>query len=69
MNVGPNAAAQNISSSTLSRSLGSSIPACKCTNVSTAYRMQTEAPEVFDIRKETEATQKLYGPGSTARGA
>jgi uncharacterized protein (DUF1501 family) len=34
----------------------------------TAYRMQTEAPEVFDIRKETEATQKLYGPGSTARG-
>ena len=34
----------------------------------TAYRMQTEAPEVFDIRRETEATQKLYGPGSTARG-
>ena len=34
----------------------------------TAYRMQTEAPEVFDIRKETAATQKLYGPGSTARG-
>jgi hypothetical protein len=34
----------------------------------TAYRMQTEAPDVFDIRNETEATQKLYGPGSTARG-
>jgi Protein of unknown function (DUF1501) len=33
-----------------------------------AYRMQTEAPEVFDIRQETEATLKLYGPGSTARG-
>jgi hypothetical protein len=33
-----------------------------------AYRMQTEAPEVFDIRKETEATLQLYGPGSTARG-
>ncbi len=33
-----------------------------------AYRMQTEAPEVFDIRKETEATLKLYGLGSTARG-
>ena len=33
-----------------------------------AYRMQTEAPEVFDIRKESEATQKLYGTGSTARG-
>jgi hypothetical protein len=34
----------------------------------TAYRMQTEAPEVFDIRKESDATLKLYGPGSTARG-
>ncbi len=34
----------------------------------TAYRMQTEAPEVFDVRKETEAVQKLYGEGSTARG-
>jgi hypothetical protein len=33
-----------------------------------AYRMQTEAPEVFDIRKESEATLKLYGQGSTARG-
>ncbi|WP_411282196.1 DUF1501 domain-containing protein [Gemmatimonas sp.] len=34
----------------------------------TAYRMQTDAPDVFDIRKESEATQRLYGPGSTARG-
>ena len=25
--------------------------------------MQTEAPEVFDIRKESEETQKMYGPG------
>ena len=33
-----------------------------------AYKMQTEAPEVFDIRKESEATLKLYGTGSTARG-
>lgn len=33
-----------------------------------AYRMQTEAPEVFDIRKESEATLKMYGQGSTARG-
>jgi len=33
-----------------------------------AYRMQTEAPDVFDIRKESEATLKLYGAGSTARG-
>jgi hypothetical protein len=33
-----------------------------------AYRMQTEAPDVFDIRKESEATLQMYGPGSTARG-
>jgi hypothetical protein len=33
-----------------------------------AYRMQTEAPEVFDIRKESKGTLELYGPGSTARG-
>jgi hypothetical protein len=33
-----------------------------------AYRMQTEAPEVFDVRRESPATLKLYGPGSTARG-
>jgi hypothetical protein len=32
-----------------------------------AYRMQTEAPEVFDIRKESKGTLELYGPGSTAR--
>ncbi len=37
-------------------------------SMETAYRMQTEAPEVFDIRKESEATLKLYGEGSTARG-
>ena len=33
-----------------------------------AYRMQTEAPDVFDIRKESQATLELYGAGSTARG-
>ncbi|HWE51142.1 MAG TPA: DUF1501 domain-containing protein [Bryobacteraceae bacterium] len=33
------------------------------------YRMQTEAPDVFDIRKETQATLDLYGPGDVARGA
>ena len=33
-----------------------------------AYRMQTEAPDVFDVRKESEATLKMYGEGSTARG-
>ena len=26
-----------------------------------AYRMQTEAPEAFDLTKESEATQKMYG--------
>jgi hypothetical protein len=34
-----------------------------------AYRMQTDAPEVFDIRKESQATLDLYGPGPVARGA
>jgi hypothetical protein len=37
-------------------------------SMETAYRMQTEAPDVFDIRKESEATLKMYGAGSTARG-
>ena len=34
----------------------------------TAYRMQTEAPDVFDVRKESAAVLKMYGEGSTARG-
>jgi len=33
-----------------------------------AYRMQTEAPEVFDISKESEATRQRYGEGDFARG-
>jgi hypothetical protein len=33
-----------------------------------AYRMQTEAPEVFDIRKEDDATRERYGEGDFARG-
>ncbi len=33
------------------------------------YRMQTEAPEVFDVRKESQATLDMYGPGDVARGA
>lgn len=37
-------------------------------SMETAYRMQTEAPDVFDVRKESAAVQKLYGEGSTARG-
>ncbi len=38
-------------------------------SMETAYRMQTEAPDVFDIRKESQATLDLYGPGDVARGA
>jgi Protein of unknown function (DUF1501) len=34
-----------------------------------AYRMQTDAPEVFDVRKESQATLDLYGEGAVARGA
>jgi hypothetical protein len=34
----------------------------------TAFRMQTEAPDVFDVRKESAAVLKMYGEGSTARG-
>lgn len=37
-------------------------------SMETAFRMQTEAPDVFDIRKENPETLKMYGPGSTARG-
>jgi hypothetical protein len=33
-----------------------------------AYRMQTDAPEVFDVRKESQATLDMYGPGAVARG-
>src|SRR4029077_5230927 len=32
----------------------------------TAFRMQTEAPDVFDVSKESKATLDMYGPGSTA---
>ena len=32
-------------------------------SMETAYRMQTEAPDVFDVRKEPQATLDLYGPG------
>ena len=35
-------------------------------SMATAYRMQTAAPEVFDIRKESEATRKMYGEGKFA---
>ncbi|MBZ5672702.1 MAG: DUF1501 domain-containing protein [Acidobacteriia bacterium] len=37
-------------------------------SMETAYRMQTEAPDVFDVRKEPQATLDLYGPGPVARG-
>jgi hypothetical protein len=34
----------------------------------TAYRMQTDAPDVFDVSKESKATLDMYGPGNTALG-
>jgi len=34
----------------------------------TAYRMQTSAPDVFDVSKESKAVLDMYGPGSTALG-
>lgn len=33
-----------------------------------AYRMQTEAPDVFDVRKESQSVLDMYGPGHVARG-
>jgi uncharacterized protein (DUF1501 family) len=33
-----------------------------------AYRMQSEAQEAFDIRRETSATRELYGKGEFADG-
>jgi len=33
-----------------------------------AFRMQTEAPEAFDVSKETKATRELYGQGDFANG-
>ena len=33
-----------------------------------AFRMQTEAPEVFDVRKESEATRARYGDTEFGRG-
>jgi hypothetical protein len=38
-------------------------------SMETAYRMQTEAPDVFDIRKESQAVLDMYGPGPVARGS
>src|SRR6202171_1221876 len=34
----------------------------------TAFHMQTDAPEVFDVGKESKAVLEMYGPGSTALG-
>jgi hypothetical protein len=33
-----------------------------------AFRMQTEAPDVFDIRKESQATRERYGASEFGRG-
>ena len=38
-------------------------------SMETAYRMQTEAPAVFDVSKESKAVLDMYGPGSTALGS
>jgi hypothetical protein len=37
-------------------------------SLETAYRMQTEAPDVFDVNRETEQTRQRYGDGDFARG-
>ena len=37
-------------------------------SMETAFRMQTEAPDAFDIRKESEATVKGYGDSNFGRG-
>jgi hypothetical protein len=37
-------------------------------SMETAYRMQTEAPDVFDVRKEPQAILDMYGAGPVARG-
>ncbi|MEJ7609175.1 MAG: DUF1501 domain-containing protein [Bryobacteraceae bacterium] len=36
-------------------------------SMETAFRMQTEAPEIFDISKESKAVRESYGPGDFAR--
>ena len=33
-----------------------------------AYRMQTEAPDVFDVSKESKSVLEMYGPGNPALG-
>src|SRR6202022_2699835 len=35
----------------------------------TAFRMQTEAPDVVDVSKESKAVLDMYGSGSTALGS
>jgi hypothetical protein len=37
-------------------------------SMETAFRMQTEAPEIFDISKEGSAVREMYGNGDFARG-
>jgi hypothetical protein len=38
-------------------------------SMETAFRMQTEAPDVFDVRKESQSVLDMYGEGFVARGA
>jgi hypothetical protein len=37
-------------------------------SMETAFRMQTEAPEIFDISKESPRVREMYGEGDFARG-
>jgi uncharacterized protein (DUF1501 family) len=37
-------------------------------SMETAFHMQTEAPDVFDVSRESKAVLDMYGPGSTALG-
>ena len=37
-------------------------------SMETAFRMQTEAPDVFDISKESRETRERYGEGDFAKG-
>jgi hypothetical protein len=37
-------------------------------SMETAFRMQTEAPDIFDVSKESPAVRAMYGDGDFARG-
>jgi hypothetical protein len=67
-------------SSTATRSVGQAEPPARgprradpqleasIQSVEIAFHMQTEAPDAFDIAKESEATRARYGDGDFGRG-